>query len=52
LPVIDLDKLSHQELLSLETLFDKLCESSREGRAEAAREKIDDTLDGIIKKYK
>lgn len=48
LPVIDIRKLPEDELTILAELFDELCQSSREGDEIPVREKIDDTLRGII----
>lgn len=48
LPVIDIRELPEDELAILAELFDRLCQSSREGNEVPVREKIDSTLEAII----
>jgi adenine-specific DNA-methyltransferase len=48
LPVIDIENVGEKDVSRLASLFDELCQASREGREDEIAKKIDDTLNRII----
>jgi adenine-specific DNA methylase len=48
LPVIDIENVAEKDVSRLASLFDELCQASREGREDEIAKEIDDTLNRII----